>query len=58
VDSVQQPALLARCRERDFNFDLLAQENQGTPDFYIEEVCEDAKPFGLTHKKSPLRLDF
>jgi len=38
---------------------LITAQEQRRPGFYIEEVCEDAKPYGLIrHKKSPLHLTF
>ncbi|MCT0201234.1 hypothetical protein KQ302_11000 [Synechococcus sp. CS-602] len=58
VDSGQHRHCLLDAVNDDYYFDYWLRRIRATPDFYIEEVCEDAKPYGLTAQEVAAAIDF
>ncbi len=58
VDSGQHRHCLLDVVNDDYYFSLWLDRIRATPDFYIEEICQDAAPYGLTEQEASAAIDF
>lgn len=58
IDSGKHRHCLLDAVNDDYYFDHWLTRIRATPDFYIEEVCEDARPYGLTAQEAAAAIDF
>ncbi len=58
VDSGQHRHCLLDAVSDDDHFDFWLNRIRATPDFYIEEICQDAEPYGLTAQEVSTAIDF
>jgi hypothetical protein len=58
VDSGQHRHCLLDAVNDDGHFDFWLNRIRATPDFYIEDICRDAEPYGLTAQEVSIAIDF
>lgn len=58
VDSGRHRHCLLDAVDDDDHFAFWLERIRATPDFYIEEVCKDAEPYGLTAQEVTAAIDF
>jgi hypothetical protein len=58
VDSGQHRHCLLDAVNDDDHFDFWLNRIKATPDFYIEAICQDAEPYGLTAREVKAAIDF